>query len=1010
MNQIYRIRRNKSFDLPIWVVVFFFFTFFASCEKDTESVNFAPKVTTGTAVGIFRNDATLSGSIQIPEGTAVSRYGILLSELQGMEEYVEYPVTDNATHFSIQFDGLKPGTTYYYCTFATSGVSWEKGDIKSFTTVANTSPSLGELQLLEKGITNCKLSVNLKDNGGTGVSLSGFCWIEGEEGEPTIDDKLQSIQMADSIIAGTIENLEPNTTYRIRAYATNATGTGYSNTLVVTTDNLPIPIVGEITLVDSEVLAVTLSAQVVELHDTELRGIGFCWGTENQQPNISNQLIDLTEQIGEEYFVGTIKDLSPSTTYYIRAYATNEAGTGYSKTYVHTTGEIQVPVLSEVQITNSTNRSIDLTAMVEEPGSSDVQKIGYCWSTETETPTTGNFFVDLSEQLGQSEFTTTISDLTPSTTYYIRAYAENKQGVGYSETLTYTTEEDQSIQGTEGSVHLNSAGFLSDYIPDYNKYNITKLKISGSINGTDVRLLREMAGSRGKLTELDLSEATIVEGGDIYYTSSENYNYTTFNNVLGDFFFCNTQLKNIVLPKGIDGIGQNAFMYCTSLTQITIPDGVQRISTAVFRGCTSLTNVVFPSGLTYIGDYVFDNCSSLAHITIPDGIKKIENDTFRGCSSLSEINLPNGITSIGSDAFMDCSSLTQITIPDGVTSIGSNAFYNCSSLTDIVIPNGVTLIDSYTFSDCSSLADITIPDGVTSIGEYAFRDCLALVAINIPGGIKSIGSGAFNGCSSLVSVSLPDGITSIDSYTFSGCSSLTDIIIPDGVTSIGFNAFMTCSSLTDIDIPAGVTSIGECAFWGCSSLVGITIPDGVMSISEAVFIDCSSLVDVTLPDGIISIGSYAFSGCSSLTDITMPDKLTSIGESSFSRCSLLTEIVIPTGVTSIGEWAFSECSSLIRINIPDGVMSIGECGFYKCSSLTSIIIPNAVTSIGDDAFRQCYSLSKVTCKASTPPNIGSCAFESIAEFPTLLVPAGCVDAYSESDWGNLYFSTIKEME
>ena len=61
-------------------------------------------------------------------------------------------------------------------------------------------------------------------------------------------------------------------------------------------------------------------------------------------------------------------------------------------------------------------------------------------------------------------------------------------------------------------------------------------------------------------------------------------------------------------------------------------------------------------------------------------------------------------------------------------------------------------------------------------------------------------------------------------------------------------------------------------------------------------------------------------------------------------------------------------------------------------------------------YRQCYSLSKVTCKASTPPNIGSCAFESIAEFPTLLVPAGCVDAYSESDWGNHYFSTIKEME
>ena len=953
-----KLRGSMRLFRTICSVLLLMAIFFVSCDKDTESVNFAPKVTTGIAVGIFRNDATLSGSIQIPEGTAVSRYGILLSELQGMEEYVEYPVTDNATNFTIQFDGLKPGTTYYYCTFATSGVSWEKGDIKSFTTVANTSPSLGELQLLEKGITNCKLSVNLKDNGGTGVSLSGFCWIEGEEGEPTIDDKLQSIQMADSIIVGTIENLEPNTTYRIRAYATNATGTGYSNTLMVTTDNLPVPVVGEITLVESEVLAVTLSAQVLELYGTELDSIGFCWSTENQQPNITNPSIDLTDQIGKKHFIGTIADLAPSTTYYIRAYATNEAGTGYSQTYVYTTGEIQVPILSEVQITNSTTRSIDLTAMVEESGSSEVLKIGYCWSTETETPTTGNFSVDLSEQLDQSEFTTIISDLTPSTTYYIRAYAENKQGVGYSETLTYTTEEDKTIQGAEGSVHLESAGTLSDYIPDYNKYNITKLKISGNINGTDVRLLRDMAGYKGKLVELDLSEAVIVAGGEAYYGS-----HGTVNDELGHYFFYNTRLRQITLPTNIKGIGDYVFGDCASLTDIVIPDGV-----------------------TYIGWYAFEGCSSLTDITLPVGITSIPSAMFRYCTSLKEINLPDGINSIEDYAFYECSSLTSFKIPEGVTKIEWNTFYGCSSLTNI-----------------------EIPDGVTSIGQAAFTGCSSLTSINIPDGVTRISNAAFSGCSSLTSIDIPDGITEIELATFSSCSSLTSVDIPDGVTVIGDFVFDGCSSLVKVNLPESVISIGECVFQNCPSLSDVNIPDGVTKISSGAFCGCSSLINIEIPDDVTEIGSAAFRGCSSLTSIDIPDGVTEIGEYAFMDCSSLKTLHIPKGVTFIGERTFSGCSGLTTINIPEAVTEIEDWAFYECSSLTTICIPGKVKSIGYQAFCCCSSLSEVTCKATTPPTLGSEVFAS-ANSPTLLVPAGCVDAYSESDWGNHYFSTIKEME
>ena len=74
------------------------------------------------------------------------------------------------------------------------------------------------------------------------------------------------------------------------------------------------------------------------------------------------------------------------------------------------------------------------------------------------------------------------------------------------------------------TIELERAGTLPDRIGSSRKYKITNLKIIGKINGTDLKMIREMAGSgytAGKLSVLDLSEAKIVEGGDSYY--NDNY-------------------------------------------------------------------------------------------------------------------------------------------------------------------------------------------------------------------------------------------------------------------------------------------------------------------------------------------------------------------------------------------------------------------------------------------------------------------------------------------------------
>lgn len=136
------------------------------------------------------------------------------------------------------------------------------------------------------------------------------------------------------------------------------------------------------------------------------------------------------------------------------------------------------------------------------------------------------------------------------------------------------------------TINLEKAGTLPDRIASSKKYKITNLKIIGEINGTDLRMIREMAGRNssgdytdGKLSVLDLSEAKIVEGGGCY----SNYLYTS-NDVIGNLAFegC-SGLTSLNLPAGITSIGYRAFKGCSGLTSLTLPDGITVIGYSAFQ-------------------------------------------------------------------------------------------------------------------------------------------------------------------------------------------------------------------------------------------------------------------------------------------------------------------------------------------------------------------------------------------------------------------------------------------
>ena len=283
------------------------------------------------------------------------------------------------------------------------------------------------------------------------------------------------------------------------------------------------------------------------------------------------------------------------------------------------------------------------------------------------------------------------------------------------------------------TIKLDKAGTLPNKIGSTKRYKITNLKIIGEINGTDLRLIRDMAGydyktsrsTPGKLSTLDLSETKIVSGGERYYPlGSYSENYTSD-----------------------DCLGQYAFSDCEGLTSLIIPSGVTSIGQYAFSDCKGLTSLVIPSGVTSIGQYAFSDCEGLTSLIIPSGVTWIGRSAFSGCRVLTSLVIPSGVTSIGQYAFSGCKGLTSLVIPSGVTSIDRYVFSDCSGLTNLVIPSGVTSIEEAAFSGCSGLTSLTIPSSVTSIGSSAFSSCSGLTSIYVyPEKIPKLGTDIFYDC------------------------------------------------------------------------------------------------------------------------------------------------------------------------------------------------------------------------------------------------------------------------
>ena len=160
---------------------------------------------------------------------------------------------------------------------------------------------------------------------------------------------------------------------------------------------------------------------------------GVCWST-STNPTIADS--KTTDGTGKGTFVSNLTGLTPGTVYYVKAYATNSAGTAYGNELTFTATAISLASITSTEVTAITATTAVSGGDITNDNGSDISAKGVCWST-TADPTIADSHT--SDGTGVGVFASDLTGLTTATMYYVRAYSTNSAGTSYGIQVSFTT-------------------------------------------------------------------------------------------------------------------------------------------------------------------------------------------------------------------------------------------------------------------------------------------------------------------------------------------------------------------------------------------------------------------------------------------------------------------------------------------------------------------------------------------------------------------------------------------
>ena len=443
-----------------------------------------PTVTTTAVSSITETTATSGGAVTNNGGANVTAWGVCWSTSPNPTTAGNYLQNNGSSvGFSSLLNGLTLGTTYYIRAFATNSAGTAYGNEISFTTIIVVIPTLTTSPITAITMNGAITGGAVTNNGGATITAWGVCLSLYPN--PTITNNFSVPNNVNPQGFVSALYLSPTTTYYVRAYATNSAGTAYGNELSFTTLNPAVPTVATYPINSNSYTSdnAYTGGGVTFNGGTGVTAWGVCWSTSPNPTMADNYLENYNFPSSSSSFNVQLSGLTPNTTYYVRAYAINSVGTGYGNEESFTTLTPILPEITTYPLSGITNSSASTGGGVTNNGNATVTEWGVCWSTSP-NPTLGNSF--LQNNASSWSFISVISGLTPTTTYYVRAYATNSAGTAYGNELSFTTATfviGQSYQGGK-IAYIDSTGLhgliASEYDENQAPWGCYGVSISGA--------------------------------------------------------------------------------------------------------------------------------------------------------------------------------------------------------------------------------------------------------------------------------------------------------------------------------------------------------------------------------------------------------------------------------------------------------------------------------------------------------------------------------------------------
>lgn len=329
---------------------------------------------------------------------------------------------------------LTENTTYYVRAYAVNSAGISYGEELTFVTLESIGlPEVITSEITEITQTSAVCLSEVKSDEGAEVTARGICWSMSQN--PTLENEHTIDSLGTGVFSSYMTELSPNTQYYVRAYATNSKGTSYGNEMVfMTLIDTDLPLVTTSAVKEITQTSAIVEAEVVLDGGAEVTARGICWST-SQNPTIDNE--HSSEGTGLGAYQSQLTELTPNTTYYVRAYAANDKGTSYGEEMSFTTlANTELPSVTTTMATEITETSAISGGAVTDDGGTEVVARGICWST-SQNPTIDNEYT--SDGAGMGDYQSVMTDLMPNTMYFVRAYATNSEGTAYGEEISFTT-------------------------------------------------------------------------------------------------------------------------------------------------------------------------------------------------------------------------------------------------------------------------------------------------------------------------------------------------------------------------------------------------------------------------------------------------------------------------------------------------------------------------------------------------------------------------------------------